>query len=392
MNKINNNQKSLNPQILYVQYTNPGGYPPLQHSSQILAQDGWKVIFLGIEAFGASALSFPSHANIEVHLMSFSRPGWIQKLHYLQFCISALISTLIYRNQWVYASDLLSSPVAYLLSFFPGINVVYHEHDSPDCTSNSLFIRFCLATRKWLAARAKMCVLPNQQRLEKFASDTGIHHNLFCIWNCPSRLEATSTRSFSQADRLQILYHGSIVPSRLPITVLQALVMLPHTVKLRVIGYDTIGHQNYVQQLAEMAKHLKINNQVEFINAMPRYELLKWCRECDVGLGFMPIGDEDINMQCMVGASNKPFDYLACGLALLVSDLPDWKRMYVEPGYGLACNPHDPESIAAALRWYLEHPTEMRVMGDRGRQRILDEWNYETQFEVIKTQLSKTSI
>jgi hypothetical protein len=46
----------------------------------------------------------------------------------------------------------------------------------------------------------------------------------------------------------------------------------------------------------------------------------------------------DLNEQAMAGASNKPFDYLACGVPLLVSDLLDWRMMFVKPGYGLACN------------------------------------------------------
>jgi glycosyltransferase involved in cell wall biosynthesis len=94
-----------------------------------------------------------------------------------------------------------------------------------------------------------------------------------------------------------------------------------------------------------------------------------------------------MSIQPMTGASNKPFDYLACGLPLLVSNLPDWREMYVEPGYGLTANPDDPENIAAALRWYLEHPKEMREMGEQGRQRILKEWNYEHQFEKVENLL-----
>ena len=46
-------------------------------------------------------------------------------------------------------------------------------------------------------------------------------------------------------------------------------------------------------------------------------------------------------MQNMVGASNKPFDYMACGLPLLVTDLPEWTSTFVEPGYARACNPDD---------------------------------------------------
>ena len=61
-------------------------------------------------------------------------------------------------------------------------------------------------------------------------------------------------------------------------------------------------------------------------------------------------------MSNMTGASNKPFDYMAAGLALLVSDLPDWKTMFVDPGFGLACDPTDADSLLAALAWFIDHP------------------------------------
>ncbi|MGF1587808.1 MAG: glycosyltransferase, partial [Pleurocapsa sp.] len=115
-------------------------------------------------------------------------------------------------------------------------------------------------------------------------------------------------------------------------------------------------------------------------------EVLKRSLQYDLGLAFMPKTSNDINLQYMIGASNKAFDYLSCGLALLVSDLPDWHSAYVKPGYGLACDPDDADSIVAALLWYLEHPTQMREMGELGRQRIAQEWNYEKQFKpVIET-------
>ena len=91
----------------------------------------------------------------------------------------------------------------------------------------------------------------------------------------------------------------------------------------------------------------------------------------------------------MTGASNKPFDYLACGLPLLVSDLPDWREMFVAPGYARACDPSDAENVAAALRWFVENPGAARAMGERGRQRIAADWNYERQFAPVLSELTK---
>src|ERR1700691_6128491 len=116
--------------VLYIQYTNPAGYPPLEHSSRILADAGWQVLFLGTGALGAAALRFPPHPNICVRDLNFCPAGWRQKLHYLLFCLWVLGWAMIWRPRWIYASDHLICPVALALTALPGPRVLYHEHDS----------------------------------------------------------------------------------------------------------------------------------------------------------------------------------------------------------------------------------------------------------------------
>ena len=67
----------------------------------------------------------------------------------------------------------------------------------------------------------------------------------------------------------------------------------------------------------------------------------------------------------------------------LVCDLPDWQQMYVESGYGLACNPDDINSIRTALQWFLEHPDKILKMGQKGIKKIETEWNYEQRFQPV---------
>ena len=288
--------------------------------------------------------------------------------------------TLLWRPRWVYASDLLACPVTLLLSFLPGVQLVYHEHDSPDERRISLFLWLCFRARKKLAHRAKICVLPNQQRADLFSREVAPGKPAISVWNCPQTKEVSLPRTPRAADELLVYYHGSVGSSYLPITILTAMASLPQGVKLLVVGYETVGCVGYVQRLKQVADRLDLRKRVEFLGAMPRSDLLLHCSRCDVGVALMPKRGPNKNEQSMVGASNKPFDYLACGLAVLVSDLPDWQEMYVEPGYGLSCDPDDPESIAESLLWFLDHPREMRERGEKGRQRILEEWNYEKQF------------
>ncbi|MBM4223746.1 MAG: glycosyltransferase family 4 protein, partial [Gammaproteobacteria bacterium] len=179
-------------------------------------------------------------------------------------------------------------------------------------------------------------------------------------------------------------YHGSLNEHRLPLAVVRALLELPQCVQLHFVGYTTEGaHKTYTDTLIEEARYLGLAHRVKYLGAFSRHKLLPVCAEGDVGLSFMPLDSSDLNMQAMTGASNKPFDYLASGLNLLVSDLPDWRAMFVEPGYARVCNPASAASIADAVRWWLTHPAEAENARAHGRQRILDEWNYERQFDPV---------
>src|SRR5262245_36859006 len=139
--------------ILYVQYTNPAAYPPLEHSSRILAASGWDVLFLGTGAHGADNLEFPAHPRIRVRLLPFCPAGWRQKFHYALYALWVITRVIWWRPQWIYASDALSCPIAWLLLRVLGQDVVYHEHDTPS-NSASRFVRFCMRARAGVARRA----------------------------------------------------------------------------------------------------------------------------------------------------------------------------------------------------------------------------------------------
>jgi glycosyltransferase involved in cell wall biosynthesis len=188
---------------------------------------------------------------------------------------------------------------------------------------------------------------------------------------------------------LRLLYHGSIVPDRLPAGILDALASLPGSVSLTVVGYETVGSRGYIEHLRKRAAELGIAERLDVKGTLAtREELMSVCRSHDAGLALMPSGSLDPNLRNMAGASNKPFDYLACGLALLVSELPEWVDMFVRPGYGLACDPTSATSLAAAISRFRENPEETRAMGERGRQRVVREWNYEHQFRPVRDRLA----
>jgi glycosyltransferase involved in cell wall biosynthesis len=371
---------------MYVQYMNPAAYPPLINGMRLLAEAGCEVLVLGATRRG-DPLALVPQKRIQARMLRMAAPGWRQRVRYAGFVLWALLWFCRWRPEWVYVSDPPSTPLALLLSLLPGTaRIIYHEHDSPPANgsaSRSISVHVIARLRRLAVRRSHLCVLPNDERARVLALTTGRAKPLV-VWNCPSRAEVWS-QSTPRSDGLRLVYHGSIVPPRLPLTVIEALARLPPSVTLAVRGYETVGHPGYVRELELAARQSGVIERVCFEGTVPtRQELLRLCAAGDVGLALLIPGAGDLNEQAMAGASNKAFDYMACGLAVLVPNLPDWRALWVEGGYGRACDADSADSIAREIRWFLDHPAERTAMGERGRRRILDEWNYETQFRPVR--------
>jgi glycosyltransferase involved in cell wall biosynthesis len=370
--------------ILYIQFADPAAYPPIEHSSTILAEQGWEVVLLGTAAFGDATLRLAKHAGIAMKNLPRARRRPLQRLQYLIFPFWALGWVIVWRPSWIYASDPLVLPTLWLIGKITRTRIIYHEHDSPDqAAANSRLVRVLFWFRKAIATRAELCVLPQQQRLAQFVVETGRDGPTCCVWNCPRQGEIQVAPA-PHRDRLVLYYHGSINRARLPLAVITAVSRFKGAIELRVAGYETEGSYGYVDEMKALAERSNVPSMLAFLGTVPfREDLLAHASQADIGLSFMPRKSDDINLRHMLGASNKPFDYMACGLPLLVTDIDEWERTFVRPGFGRACDPEDPASVEAELDWYLQHPTEREAMSRRCREKIELEWNYEAAFAPV---------
>jgi glycosyltransferase involved in cell wall biosynthesis len=170
------------------------------------------------------------------------------------------------------------------------------------------------------------------------------------------------------------------VPGRLPLTIVEALARVSAPLELWITAYETIGSANYGKEILRRAESLGVAERVHMFPVTAREALLDRAAESSLGLALMPTTSADVNERTMAGASNKAFEYLACGVPLLVTDLEDWRQMFVDKGVALTCDPTKVASIQTALEYAINHRPELERMGARGRTLIDREWNYETQF------------
>jgi glycosyltransferase involved in cell wall biosynthesis len=369
--------------VLYIQYTDPAAYPPLEHSAHILADDGWDVRFVAIESYGARGLKLRPHERISIAKIGGRSGGPAGLLKYAAFAARTARLAQRFRPAWIYASDALAAPAALLAARLSGARVVYHEHDVPARASGTTHGSMMRARDRLIDA-ADLLVVPSEGRR---ASLGRAADRARVVWNCPMTGEVAHAPAEAR-DTITLIYAGSISPDRLPVAFVHALSLSPENVRLRVVGYQTIGAPRHVDELSAAARAAGVAHRVEFRGPVDRTTLMETeLSSCDIGIATINTGAADESLRTMAGASNKAFDYMARGLPFLVNPEASWREMFVSPGYAVACDPSDPASIASAVVPLMDHARRYDI-GERARSRILSEWNYEQQFAPVLTAMS----
>jgi len=367
--------------VLFLQIADPGYYPPLIHASSLMAEAGWSVVLLSAPITGA-ALRMPERAGLTLCRIAERPTHVVSKRYFATYALAAARLARRTAPGVIYASDEMSAGPALLARALTGAKLVYHEHDSPDPDRGRSKFG---ALRAMALRRADIVVFPNAMRARHVKDDVGMPDGkVIVVANVPRRCEIARAVGSAEAP-LTLHYHGNISPDLLPMSVVRAILRMEGEARLQFAGYEAPGAPGYIDALVNLPRMRR--DTIAYLGMLPRDRLLAQAARAHVGLALMPRRSTSINLRHATGASNKAFDYMAAGLSLMVSDLPDWVGMFVEAGYGRAVDPDNVDAVYDALRWFVSHPQERAAMAARARARIAADWNYDTAFAPVLERL-----
>jgi glycosyltransferase involved in cell wall biosynthesis len=179
-----------------------------------------------------------------------------------------------------------------------------------------------------------------------------------------------------QQRKMRAAYVGDLSTLRGIREMIQAISLLPPhwDVKLRLAGVFS------PLNLEEEMKNFSGWDRVEFLGLKPYKDVMKMLGEVRMGLVLFHPVPNHIEAQ-----PNKLFEYMSAGIPVIASDFPLWREIVNESGCGLLVNSLDPEKIAQAIQWLLEHPTEAETMGKRGQIAVRDRYNWESESKKLLT-------
>lgn len=132
----------------------------------------------------------------------------------------------------------------------------------------------------------------------------------------------------------------------------------------------------------ESLSELSQNGHLELIPWVKKEELLKLYNSSICGVVIFDYTPVCCNKEGQMG-SNKIFEYMMQGLPVICTDFDLWKSLIVDKyKCGICVNPKSEEQLADAIGYILAHKKEAYEMGQRGRNAVLNEFNWESQAKI----------
>jgi glycosyltransferase involved in cell wall biosynthesis len=180
------------------------------------------------------------------------------------------------------------------------------------------------------------------------------------VLNCPvaGRANGRPARSPAEGGEPVVLYQGGFAPHR----GLETLVRAAHGLERGTIVL--MGWGRLEDELRALIARERLEGRVSIAAPVPPGEVVAHAAGAAVGV----IPYEPVGLNNTYTTPNKLFDYMAAGLPVAASHLPELTRFVEEGGMGLTFPPGDPAALAAVLNEILADPDRYQRMRERARE------------------------
>lgn len=178
-----------------------------------------------------------------------------------------------------------------------------------------------------------------------------------------------------------LVYLGHLLEKQGLQVVLRAL----PAIRARVpdVGLLVIGDGPYRQEAERLAAELDVTSAVEFAGFMDDHVAIER-RLLECAIGVAPYVPSPENYSQYTDLPGKIVTYLACGLAVITTEVPRRGRLLEEMGAGRVV-PYAPESFATAIVEYLRDPAALKAARESALEIALS-YDWDEIFELALTE------
>jgi glycosyltransferase involved in cell wall biosynthesis len=177
-----------------------------------------------------------------------------------------------------------------------------------------------------------------------------------------------------------VVYRGGLSARAGTLVLLEAMQLLAACGKpasLLLIGYfdDAV----FESKLREQIRASGLSAYVELRGRMEHEDMAEALGEARIGV--CPLQDIP---KFRLNIPVKVFEYWACGLPVIASDLPPIRPFFRSVAGGFLYQPSDAAELARSIRWLLDRPDAASSMGQSGRSAIVQRYNNQNEVRKLR--------
>jgi glycosyltransferase involved in cell wall biosynthesis len=338
-----------------------------------LALRGIDVTLIAPDAFPEEALLRPSGWNVRLGRAPRAARSAL-----------ALKAALEERADLYHFHDPELIPMALLLKLLrPWSRVVYDVHeDYPSMMRDKYWLPG--PVRPWASVAVKYANRVAAKFLDGVVvADKGVEADFNCLvphktqlyYNFPS-LAVFNEAALRPCGRpVDLVYIGGMSRRSGIFVLFEALKLLAEEglePSVCLAGY-TDGEKG-LTAIREEIQRLGLGPQIQFDGRIPHRSVPAWIASGSIGLVLLQAVPK-----FMKNIPSKMFEYWACGLPALASDLPPARQFITEGKNGYLFSPDNAQQLADRIAYLLLHSEQREEMGRAGRRAVEEGWNNESQ-------------
>lgn len=335
---------------------------------------GYAVRLTGRKRRNSPPLSPRSYSTRRMRLIFEKGP-----LFYAEFNLRLFWRLLFSGARIVVANDLDSLPACFVAAKLRRKKLVFDSHEYftqvPELVNRPKVQAIWKRIERLLLPKVKQGITVCDSIAGLYQNEYGVAFRV--VRNLPLRIPNATVPPKKKIDpngQKVILYQGALNLGR----------GLEHAIRaMQYIEQAQLwlaGDGDLTAELQTLAQQLNLGDQVKFLGRIPLHELPDLTAQADLGLSI----EEDLGLNYRFALPNKLFDYIQQHVPVLVSNLPEMKKVVENYRIGLVLDSHEPHNMARQFeqalcdtdlrnRWLSNLPRAAEELCWECEQPVLDE-------------------
>jgi glycosyltransferase involved in cell wall biosynthesis len=297
-------------------------------------------------------------------------------LFYQCFNIRLFFWLLFRKKGIIVGNDLDTLPACWLVSKIRRLPLVYDSHEYftevPELMGRKFVRNFWLSIEKRIVPGIIYAYTVSEPIAEAYRKAYNV--NFRVVRNLPYRLNHPARhKDLLPCDAVRtIIYQGSLNPGR---GLEFAILAMKHLEKFRL---QIFGDGPLRKDLEKIVMENNLTNRVLFMGRVPLNELPSYTCQASLGISL----EENLGMNYYYSLPNKLFDYIQARIPVLVSGLPEMRKIVETYDVGLVTESLEPSNLARLIDEMMNND-EKRIAWKKNLRIAADELCWEKEVKKL---------